>query len=71
MFQPRYGKRSAGDVAYLRAEIVGFSDNGTPYVRFINKDRSVCKGSSIVAIHPDWVVEGTVVVGELAEKWKN
>jgi hypothetical protein len=71
MFQPRFGQRAAGDVVYFRCEIVGFSDQGTPYVKFINKDRSVCDGSSVVAIHPDWIVEGTVVVGELAEKWKN
>ena len=62
---PRRGRFRKSDVVYFRCEVVGFSDQGTPYVRFINKDRSVCAGSSIVAIHPDWIVEGKAVVAEL------
>ena len=58
---------AAGHVAYLRVEVVGFSDKGTPYVQIINKDRTPCDGTSIWAVDPAWWIDGSVAAKEVSD----
>lgn len=68
VFQPSHGGRRAGEVVYLRCEVIGFDERGTAFVKFVNKDRSECEGTPWVAVDLGWTVGGKTVVDEIKER---
>jgi len=63
-FKDHHGKRKRGDGVYLRCEIVGFSDRGTPYVRPVDAERRPFPNASIYGVDDAWLIDGRTVIAE-------
>jgi len=63
-FKDAHGGKQKGDVGYLRVRIIGFSQQGTPYVEIIRKDRTPEPRTSWWAIAPEWLIDGRSLKGD-------